>query len=176
MMSMSSPCSSALSVLNASAVGMRDGAQVLVQLVLGHADAVVRNGDGARIFVEATRAIARCGPCRLHVLIGQAAGSTACPPRPIALEIELAQEDLAVGVDGVDHQVQQFLALGLELPHGGQPFLSHATGGAFALRDGATARHRGQGEATLAAPPSSSAAAERRSVRPAGLAVNAFEC
>ena len=31
---------------------------------------------------------------------------------------KLAQKDLAVGVDGVDHQIEQFLALGFELTHG----------------------------------------------------------
>ena len=160
--------------LEGQAVGMRDSAQVLVKLVLGHADAVVRHGDGASVLVE-RHADSQVVLAHFHVLVGQAA-EVQLVHRVRRVGNELAQEDLAVGVDGVDHQVQQFLALGLELPHGGQPFLSHATGGAFALRDGATARHRGQGEATLAAPPSSSAAAERRSVRPAGLAVNAFEC
>ena len=97
-------------------IGVCDGAEVLVELVLRHADAVVRDGDGAGTLVEAD-VNGQLVLGKLHVGIRQ------------ALEIEfidgvgrvrdeLAKEDLAIGVDRVDHEVEQFLALCFKFLHG----------------------------------------------------------
>ena len=97
-------------------IGVCDGAEVLVELVLRHADAVVRDGDGAGALVEAD-VNGQLVLGKLHVGIRQ------------ALEIELvdgvgrvrdklAEENLAIGVDRVDHEVEQFLALCFEFLHG----------------------------------------------------------
>ncbi len=106
--------------LEGLAVGMRDGAQVLVQLVFRHADAVVRHGDGAGVLVEG-HVDAQVVLAHLDVLVGQAAEVQLvdCIRR---VGHELAQEYLAVRVDGVDHQIEQLPALGLELSHGERPF------------------------------------------------------
>ena len=97
-------------------IGVRDSTEVLVELVLRHADAVVRDGDGAGTLVEAD-VNGQLVFGKLHVGVRQ------------ALEIEfidgvgrvrdeLAKEDLAIGVDRVDHEVEQFLALCFEFLHG----------------------------------------------------------
>ena len=97
-------------------IGVRDGAEVLVELVLRHADAVVGDGDGASALVEAD-VNGQLVLGKLHVGIRQ------------ALEIELvdgvgrvrdklAEENLAIGVDRVDHEVEQFLTLCFEFLHG----------------------------------------------------------
>ena len=94
---------------------MGDGAQVLLELVFGHADARIAHGNGARIFVEGYvngQLVFR----ELHVGIGE------------ALEIELihsvgrvgdklAQEDFLIRVNRIDHEVEQLFALCLELLH-----------------------------------------------------------
>ena len=95
--------------------GLGDGAQILFQLVLGHADAVVRHGEGAAVLVHRQ--------VDLQIVLADADGGVGQ-----ALEIplvagvggvgdQLAQKNLPVGVNGIDHQVQQLFALGLELMH-----------------------------------------------------------
>ena len=102
------------------AAGVRDGAQVGFQLFARHADARVGNGDGARILVE--------GDVDGKIVLRNGDGGIG-----EALEIELvycvgrvgnqlAQEDFLVGVDGVDHQVEELFALGLELLHSDPSF------------------------------------------------------
>jgi hypothetical protein len=109
-------------LLELQAVGMGDGAQVLLQLVGVHADAVVGHRDGAGVLVEETRIFSSslpswiCGRQALEVQLVLGVGR---------VRDQLAQEDLAVRVDGVDHQVEQLLALRLEFPHRGRhPFPS----------------------------------------------------
>ena len=101
--------------LELHAVGVRDGAQVAVELVLRHAQAAVRHGDGARVLVE-RHADAQLVLAQLDVLVGEAA-EVQLVHRVRRVRDELAQEDLAVRVDGVDHEVEQLLALGFELAH-----------------------------------------------------------
>ena len=94
---------------------MRDGAQVLIHLVFSHANTGVGHGHGTSIFVEG-HVNGQLVFTQAHIGIGQ------------ALEVELvhgigrigdelAQKDLAIGVDRVDHEVEQLLALCLELLH-----------------------------------------------------------
>ena len=100
--------------------GVGDRAEVLLQLVRRHADSVVRDGDGAGVLVKA------------HV-DGEVCLVDADRAVGEALEVELvdgirgvghqlAEEDLPIGVDGVDHEVEQLLALCLELAHAARPF------------------------------------------------------
>ena len=101
--------------------GVGDGAEVLLELVGGHADAVVRDSEGAGVLVVGER--------DGEVLLVDFGGGVGQ-----ALEVELvdgvggvgdelAQEDLAVGVDGVDHEVEELFALCLEFAHGSRPFV-----------------------------------------------------
>ena len=92
--------------------GLGDGAQVLDRLVARQADAVVGNGDGARRLVEgnanlqiAVIAIQGAVVQRLETQLVAGVGSVGN---------QLAQENLLVAVQGVNHQLQQLLYFGLE--------------------------------------------------------------
>ena len=108
-------------LLEGLAAGVSDRAEVLIELGFGHADAVVGDGDGAGVFVEGKRD-------------GEVLGAEVDRAVGERLELQLvdgiarighklAQEDLAVGVDRVDHEVEELLALCLELAHGVYRFL-----------------------------------------------------
>ncbi len=97
------------------ASGMSDRAEILFKFGFRHADAGVFYDDRARVFVERNgdEQVVFCDRDRR---VGE------------ALEIELvdrircvrdkfAQEDLTIRVDGVDHEVEQLLALSFELLH-----------------------------------------------------------
>ncbi len=95
--------------------GVGDGAEVLLELLGGHANAVIRDGEGAGVLVVSER-----DGQVLLVDLGGGVGQ--------ALEVqlvdgvrrvgdELAQEDLAVGVDRVDHEVEELLAFSLKFTH-----------------------------------------------------------
>ena len=102
-------------VLELLAAGMRDGAEVLLQLFGGHADAVVGHGDRAGVLVE-RHVNFQVVLAELDAVVGQAA-EIQLVDRVGRVADELAEEDLAVRVDGVDHEVQKFLAFGFELAH-----------------------------------------------------------
>ena len=100
--------------------GVGDGAEVLLELLCRHADAVVGDRDGSGVLVKGHVDGEVC-LVHLHGAVRE------------ALEVELvdgvrgvgdqlAEEDLAVGVDGVDHEVEELLALCLELAHATRPF------------------------------------------------------
>ena len=101
--------------LEVEAAAAGNGAQVLFQLLLGHADAVIGEGDGAVFLIQR----------QVDLIVLLAAGHRMVGE---AFEIELVngvagvadelpQKDLLVGVDTVDHQVQQLFAFGFELFH-----------------------------------------------------------
>ena len=103
--------------------GLGDGAEMLDRLVAREADAVVGNGDRARLLVE--------GDADLQIAVAAVEGGVV-----ERLEAQLvagvgsvgnqfAQEYLLVAVQGVDHQVQQLLDFGLET----QGFAIGARGG-----------------------------------------------
>ena len=98
-------------------VRVRDGAQVAVELVLRHADTAVAHGDGAGVLVEA-HLDGELVLGEFDGLVGEAL-EVELVHRVRRVRDELAQEDLAVRVDGVDHEVEQLLALCFELAHGG---------------------------------------------------------
>ena len=92
--------------------GLGDGAQVGDELVAAHADAVVRHRDGLRVGVE------RHANLEVWVVCDQLGVRERVEAEPVdgvrGVRDELTQEDLPVGVQGVDHQVQQLLGFGLE--------------------------------------------------------------
>jgi len=96
--------------------GMRDGAEVLVELGLGHAHAVVAHRDGACVLVK-RQAYGQLVIVELDVRIGEAHEGELVDGVG-GVGHELSQEDLLVGVDRVDHEVEELLALRLELLHG----------------------------------------------------------
>ena len=92
--------------------GLGDGAEVLDGFIARQADAVVGNGDGARGLVEgdanleiAIVAIQRAVVQRLEAQLVAGVGGVGN---------QLAQENLLVAVQGVDHQLQQLLYFSLE--------------------------------------------------------------
>ena len=95
--------------------GVCDGAQVGVELLSRHADAVVANADGARVLVKGNLH-AQLRAVYLHVCISEALEDELVHSVG-GVGDELAQENLAVGVDRVDHEVEELLALSLEFLH-----------------------------------------------------------
>ncbi len=93
--------------------GRRDHAEIVLQLVPVHADAVVAHGQCARVLVGGD-GDGEIAAVKADLIVGQ---------REVAelvdgvarVRDDLAQEDLPVRVDGVDHQVEQALRLRLEL-------------------------------------------------------------
>src|SRR5690606_19537841 len=93
--------------------GLGDGADVFDDLGTAHADAVVGNGNGALVLVEGDVDL-EVGVPFVQGIVGE--GSKAQFMRRIrSVGNQFAQEDLLVGVQGVDHQVQQLPNLGLEV-------------------------------------------------------------
>ena len=106
-------------LLEVQRTGVGDGAQVLFQLSLGHADAVVLHGEDA-VFLVAGDQDAEIALVHAHGGVGQA----------LIIQLvdgvrgvgdQLPQENFLVGVDGVDHHVHQLFALCLKF------FLGHST-------------------------------------------------
>ena len=90
-----------------------DGAQVLLQPLLRHADAIVGDGQGAGNLVGGEGNF-EVGAVQPHLIVGEGLVGQLVH-RVAGVGDQLPQEDLLVGVDGVDHQIQQPLGLGLEL-------------------------------------------------------------
>ena len=97
--------------LEGAAVG--DGAQVVLQLLLGHAHAVVGDGEGALLLVGDDGDFQLTAVHR-HLVVGEGLiGQLVL--RVAGVGDKLPEENLLVGVDGVDHQVQQAFGLRLKL-------------------------------------------------------------
>ena len=100
-------------LLELEGAAARDGAQVLLQLLGGHAHAVVRHREGPGVLVRGHND-AHVPPLDFHCVvrqgkIGQLVDGVA------GVGDDLPEEDLLVGVDGVDHQVHQPLGFRFEL-------------------------------------------------------------
>ena len=104
-----------VALLELQTAGMRDGTEVLLQLFLRHANAVVAHRDRALFGVDRH--------ADLEVLARNRAVAFLQGPQVDLVERvgrvrdELAQEYLLVRVNGIDHEVKQALAFGLELLH-----------------------------------------------------------
>ncbi len=94
---------------------MGDGAQIALQLLGGHANAVIRDGNGADVFIKGD-ANGQVALVDLDARVLQAL-KVELVDGVARVRDKLAQEDFLIGVDGVDHEVEQFFALGLKLTH-----------------------------------------------------------
>ena len=90
-----------------------DDAEVAVKLFLGHADAVVGHGDRARLLVG-DDADLEVAARNAHVFIRERLVAELVD-RVRGVRNDLAQEDLLVRVDRVDHHVEQLFGFCLEL-------------------------------------------------------------
>ena len=95
--------------------GMGDGAQIALELLGGHANAVIRDGNGAGVFIKRD-ANSQVALVELDTRVLQAL-KVELVDGVTRIRDKLAQEDFLIGVDGVDHEVEQFFALGLKLTH-----------------------------------------------------------
>ena len=103
--------------------GGGDDAQIVLQILLVHADAVIRNGNGTAFFIYG-QVNFEILPGQLHAVIRQ--GLVAQLVAGIAgVGENLPEKNLLMGINGVDHQVQQTLGLRLEL------FLCHEQNTSF---------------------------------------------
>ncbi len=92
--------------------GLGDGAEVVDHLVAAHADAVVAHGQGARFLVKSD------ADGHVRVVFEQCSVMQPLETQLVAcvgsVGNQFAQENLAVGIQRMDHQVQQLLYLCLE--------------------------------------------------------------
>ena len=92
--------------------GGGDDAQVVLQLLLTHADAVVADCQQTVLLINGQFDL-KLVPSQAHLVIRQAQVAQLVDSVG-GVRDDLPQEYLLVGVDGVDHQVQQTLALRFE--------------------------------------------------------------
>ena len=97
------------------AAGMGDGAEVLLEVLSGHADAVVGDGKRARVLVKRD-ADGKVVVAELNTRVGETL-EVELVHRIRRVGDKLTQEDLLVGIDRVDHEVEELLALGFKLLH-----------------------------------------------------------
>ena len=90
-----------------------EGADQVDDLVARHADAVVADGQRARVLVHLDLDV-QIGGVDVQVLVPQRF-QPQLVQRIGGVRDQLPQERVLVGVDRVDHQVQQLAGLGLEL-------------------------------------------------------------
>ena len=100
-------------VLELQRAAARDDAEVAVELLLRHADAVIRHRDRARVLIRGDADL-EIAARHAHVFIRERLVAELVD-RVRGVRDDLAQEDLLVRVDRVDHHVEQFFRLGLEL-------------------------------------------------------------
>ena len=112
-------------LLEIQRTGVGNGTQILLQLFLGHTNAVILHGQDA-VFLIAGDEDAEIALVHAHGGVGQA----------LIIQLingvrsvgnQLPQEDFLIGIDGVDHHVHQLFALCLKffLGHNTKPLLSH---------------------------------------------------
>ena len=94
--------------------GMGNRAEIFIELVFCHADAVVADGDSSSVFIKRK---VDCQSVRYIDILFDKALKGEFVKRVRSIGNELAQEDLAIGIDGVDHEIKQLLAFGLKLLH-----------------------------------------------------------
>ena len=100
-------------VFEVQRAGLRDHAEIVLALLRAHADAVVAHGQGAR-FLVGDHVDVKIVAAQPDLVVGQREIAEFVD-RVRGVGDDLAQEDLLVRVDRVDHQIQQTLRFGLEL-------------------------------------------------------------
>ena len=100
-------------LLEAERAAVGDGAEVLLHLLAGHADAVIGDGQGTGVLVggqgNGEIAAAQADGFIRQRLIGQLID------RVGGVGDQLAEEDLPMGINRIDHQIKKSLGLCLEL-------------------------------------------------------------
>ena len=92
---------------------MGNDAQVVLQIFLGHADAVIGHSEGAHLLVGNDGDF-QVLPLYIHTVVGK--GLVGQLVLGIAgVGDKLTEKNLLVGIDGVDHQIQQSLGFGFKL-------------------------------------------------------------
>ena len=94
--------------------GMCNRAEVFIELVFCHTNTVVTDGDGSGVFIKRK---VDCQSVRYIDIFFDKALKGEFVKRVRSIGNELAQEDLSIGIDGVDHEIKQLLAFGLKLLH-----------------------------------------------------------
>ena len=94
--------------------GMCNRTEVFIELVLCHTDTVIADGNGSSVFIKRK---VDCQSVRYIDVFFDKALKGEFVKRVRSIGNELAQEDLAIGIDGVDHEIKQLLAFGLKLLH-----------------------------------------------------------
>ena len=102
---------SLLAQLGGARLGQR--ADQVHHLVAGHPDAVVADGQGAGLLVHLDLDV-QIGGVDVEVLVAESL-EPQLVQRVGGVRDQLPQEGVLVGVDRVDHQIQQLAGLGLEL-------------------------------------------------------------
>jgi hypothetical protein len=92
--------------------GVRDGPEILHQLTAGHPDAVI--GDGQRLRFRVSRDVDLQRQRGIVDVLLRALEMAELLLGVRRVRDQLAQENLPVGVEGVDDQIEQLLDLGLE--------------------------------------------------------------
>src|SRR5699024_3419006 len=92
-------------LLELQRAALGDGAQIFLHLLLGHADAVVGDGQKA-VFLVCLESDSKVGPVEAHALVGQ------CLICQLVDGVggvgdDLPQEDLLIRIDRVNQQIQQ---------------------------------------------------------------------
>ena len=99
--------------LKAQGTALGDDSQILLQLLRGHSDAVIGNGQGAGILVRLNPNLeilpGKSGLAALGLLVITLVNGIA------GIADNLPQENLPVGVNGVNHQIQHPLGFCFEL-------------------------------------------------------------
>ena len=106
-------------LLEAQRAGLGNGTQVFFHFFQAHADAVIGHGKGA-VFLVPGDGNGKLIPGNAHLFIGQG-GIGQLVDGIGGIGDDFPQENLPVGINGVDHQIQQPLGLRFEL------FLFHKT-------------------------------------------------
>ena len=91
----------------------RDGTEILHQIAMVHADAIVLNGQRARPFVDRQRDF-EVRIISQQVVLGDG-GIAQLVAGVRGVGNQLAQEDIFIFVERVDHEIEQLADLGLEL-------------------------------------------------------------
>ena len=100
-------------LLELEGAALGDGAQVVFQLLPGHAHAVVGHGQGTHLLVRHNGDL-QVLPVHRHLIVGEGlVGQLVL--RITGVGDQFPEEDLLVGIDRVDHQVQQTLGFRLKL-------------------------------------------------------------
>ena len=99
--------------LEVQRAGVSDCTEIVLQFLFCHADTVITDLQDPVLFVnvDTDHKIIMIHP---HAVVGERA-EIELVDRVRGVRNQLTQEDLLVGIDGVDHHIKQFFGFGFEL-------------------------------------------------------------